>query len=810
MTPVVSWPAQARPGGRYLVTVDLRLDEPGWPYPEEEYPVALMLSGRRGIEVSVLGDASVVLHRFGGTYGTARFLAAVDATSEPDTRSGLGLTLISAGGVPFHAVELPILIAAEAPDRPAVAPASPTAPDIRSDRLPDLPGNGVDAWSLLALTVQDRPALAMGTDAGTVRIWRPFDGVITEYTVAEGERVHVASIPAESGPPLLLAAAGPTLACLDPATGTTVARLVRPQFGMVTALATIQRPESRPLVALAAGSGVIHLLDSRPDFPTVGTLTGHEGPVFAMAMVPDSPAPTLVTAGTDALVRLWDIRQFAPIDSLVGHRAQINGITPVAGAGARPSVATASDDGTIRVWDLSTRSAAVVAEKRGEWINTVIELREGGRRPVLLWGGRSGMLTWSDRASRTLSSQGGFARRLAPVTALATFEWDRREIVAIAREGGAVALRLAADFRAAPRSPRPESSLAETDAIIAVPNILGSELVEVETGRVLWGAADPAWYVRALTTGSVLRSLAMTEDELAGRPGRVRPTRLLRAPAMLPVLSAIEPYTHLLRTLRRVVRHPDAVLEFPYDWRLSVAANARELAHAAELHLDRWRTHPQGSTSARLVLIGHGMGGLIARAFTATLGDDSEVALTIGIGVPYSGTVAALRLLTGGGAGVPVTRDHLRAFSGLPGIYDLLPTYRCVVDGSGVRDLTPHDVASSGGDRQLAVAALGAGRERRLLGGGPVMNIIGVGQPTPQSVRIESEQLTVYKFLPTDDGTQFDHGGDGVVPRFSAALPGDEGSRMYVESTSAAMCKSEDVLASIRARLTERPIGPLL
>ncbi|MEV0897237.1 HEAT repeat domain-containing protein [Actinoplanes sp. NPDC049802] len=121
LQPLVGWPRQVANGGRYLVTVDLR---PGdlqadWPYPEEEYPVGLMLTGRTGLTVESLGQTSLVLHRFGGTYGPARFVVVVDDHILDGAETSLWLTLISSGGIPFHTTELPVTVNSDTP-APAV------------------------------------------------------------------------------------------------------------------------------------------------------------------------------------------------------------------------------------------------------------------------------------------------------------------------------------------------------------------------------------------------------------------------------------------------------------------------------------------------------------------------------------------------------------------------------------------------------------------------------------------------------------------------------------------------------------------
>jgi hypothetical protein len=80
-----------------------------------------------------------------------------------------------------------------------------------------------------------------------------------------------------------------------------------------------------------------------------------------------------------------------------------------------------------------------------------------------------------------------------------------------------------------------------TDAVVVVPGIMGSELVD-ETGEVCWGL-KPLLLAKAWRTKR-LDVLRVTEaDQAGGR--RLRPTRLLRVPGYMPVLGGLEPYTYL-------------------------------------------------------------------------------------------------------------------------------------------------------------------------------------------------------------------------------------------------------------------------
>ncbi|HET8660180.1 MAG TPA: hypothetical protein VFM55_14420 [Micromonosporaceae bacterium] len=357
-----------------------------------------------------------------------------------------------------------------------------------------------------------------------------------------------------------------------------------------------------------------------------------------------------------------------------------------------------------------------------------------------------------------------------------------------------------------------------TDAVIVLPGIMGSELVDAATGEVLWGVSDPSWYVSAWTSGRALRRLAVTDEERAGAATRVRARRLLAATAAVPVFHGVEPYTRLVAEVRRVAAHPAAVLPFPYDWRLSVGHNAAALRAAAERHLAQWRGHEywrgrrHDPDSIRLSLVAHSMGGLVARRFVAGLGPDAPVVRTVvTLGTPFYGAVKAVHILgTGRGATPPLPRARLRHLvRDMPGLYDLLPSYRCVVDGPGSRRLAPADVAAVGGDAELAAGPL-SGAERSWPAGGPALRpFVGVDQPTMQSLSITDGAVEPLYYTCEDGGAAtVDHAGDATVFRRSAVA--GEHPPSYVPQTHVALARSEEAVAFVRAVLTEGTLGPPL
>ncbi|WP_106432123.1 FxSxx-COOH system tetratricopeptide repeat protein [Streptomyces sp. Tu6071] len=158
--PLVAWPEEAEPGSHHLVTVDLLgpygTDPADWPYPAEEFAFTVGLDGEPFLRCTALDEPVLVLHRFGGTYGPARFLLDIgDLTGELT----LWLTLANEHGVPVHSAALPVTVRTGAgggedpPDDTVRLPAVPYE-DPRQD-AGEAPPPGCDV--LVAHTARDRP-----------------------------------------------------------------------------------------------------------------------------------------------------------------------------------------------------------------------------------------------------------------------------------------------------------------------------------------------------------------------------------------------------------------------------------------------------------------------------------------------------------------------------------------------------------------------------------------------------------------------------------------------------------------------------
>jgi len=319
------------------------------------------------------------------------------------------------------------------------------------------------------------------------------------------------------------------------------------------------------------------------------------------------------------------------------------------------------------------------------------------------------------------------------------------------------------------------------DVVVVLPGIMGSALAQ--HGRPVWSLGGGL--LRGLVTlGGSVGALALPEGIGDDHPGDgVKATGLLDGLHVIPGLwSPVTGYAGLVRFLRGARFHlleappadPDRManlVAFPYDWRLSNRCNARRLKTEIGPVLERWRDQP-GMEDAKLVLVCHSMGGLVARWFVEREGGAEITRALVSLGTPYRGAVNALETLVNGvRAPVGPLRSALTRLAGsLPSLYELLPTYACMVAADGTRRPVSEagvpglsaamlrDAAAFHAELDAAAAAAGdPAVEVR------VCPTVGIRQPTATTARWAHGRLIVEA---TIDGR--DDGGDGTVPRLSA------------------------------------------
>lgn len=362
-----------------------------------------------------------------------------------------------------------------------------------------------------------------------------------------------------------------------------------------------------------------------------------------------------------------------------------------------------------------------------------------------------------------------------------------------------------------PRTSSPKRRQETLDAVVVVPGIMGSELTDGD-GTPMWGLHPRQ--LAAAFKGGLLDRLVVTEADHAGVRG-VRATRLLTYPAVLGWFRGSEDYNRLLGRVETLVADPRAVLPFPYDWRLSVARAGAQLATEGTVHFQRWqqivRREGLGDPEqVSLTILAHSMGGLVARA-AQNRGLDELPLKVLTLGTPFYGAVKAARLLAEGeGAPLPgLPTGKLKVFAvSSPGVYDLLPRYRCVSDRSSMRSLMTSDVVALGGNRDLSESAE---RDWHALywAGGPGRaqwrSAVGVDQPTLQSLTINAGAPSFF-----EDINGVDKFGDGTVYRLSAG-PGWPGySSAPLLQSHAALISSPDSETIVRDKLLDRDSAPPL
>jgi pimeloyl-ACP methyl ester carboxylesterase len=225
------------------------------------------------------------------------------------------------------------------------------------------------------------------------------------------------------------------------------------------------------------------------------------------------------------------------------------------------------------------------------------------------------------------------------------------------------------------------ASLRDPDipATVIVPGILGSELLRRD-GTHVWLNLGNAFGSHDLSLPLRL-PLSDSRDELV-------PGGLLGFNAVLPRLFGFEEYADLLGLLReaglRDVSESDGVAGyhiFGYDWRRDIVESARRLHDALEALAER-----RGDPEARFNLVGHSMGGLVARYYlrygTAEPDDDAPVTWAgarrvrhlLVVATPNAGSIPALdTLLNGTRVGFSSTTLSATVVAGMPSMYQLLP-----------------------------------------------------------------------------------------------------------------------------------------
>lgn len=358
------------------------------------------------------------------------------------------------------------------------------------------------------------------------------------------------------------------------------------------------------------------------------------------------------------------------------------------------------------------------------------------------------------------------------------------------------------------------------DVVVLIPGIGGSSLSH--QGKPVWDFTPGAFLRGVFSLGKSIDRLRLDGDDPDADDlgDGVVATRLLPDLHIVPGLEwRIDGYSHIARQMIEQFGcvPGDNYFELPYDWRRDNRVAARTLARSAHGWLQRWRDK-SGNTEAKLILIGHSMGGIVARLYLELLDGWRQTRSLITFGTPYLGSVNALDFLANGfrkgwGPFVVDISDTLRSFTS---VYQLLPSYRCMRGADGAwLPLDGVDWTGTAVDPDRVAAALRMHRDlrtqvdsRRSSGdeGYEIRPVAGDYQRTMWSASLQNGVVTT-SFLRSLE----EEGGDGTVPKVSA-LPHEylaAGTNVaYVSQAHASLQNDKAVLDHVGGLLRRLPTNP--
>ncbi|MDP9388510.1 MAG: hypothetical protein M3Q48_11525 [Actinomycetota bacterium] len=353
------------------------------------------------------------------------------------------------------------------------------------------------------------------------------------------------------------------------------------------------------------------------------------------------------------------------------------------------------------------------------------------------------------------------------------------------------------------------------DIVVLLPGILGSVLQQ--DGKDVWAISPGAAWRGLVTLGGSVKDLRLEHDdpEKLDLGDGVRATRLMPDLHLLPGFWKIDGYGKVKRRLFEQFELVEGLnwFEFPYDWRRDNRVAAHRLAEQAPVWLEAYRKLP-GKQDAKFVLLGHSMGGLVARYFLEALGGWEMSRALVTFGTPYRGSLNALDYLVHGftkGVG-PFKLDLSELLRSLTSVHQLLPVYPCIDDGSGTMKKITEVTGLPDGVDQTKVAAAAAFHGEIAAAvdkaGGygryQISPVVGIFQPTRQSATLRDGRVEILNLL---DGR--DLGGDGTVPRVSATPIelSTEAREVYATESHASLQNFDPVLVQVSGLLTWEPLA---
>ncbi len=257
----------------------------------------------------------------------------------------------------------------------------------------------------------------------------------------------------------------------------------------------------------------------------------------------------------------------------------------------------------------------------------------------------------------------------------------------------------------------------DRNPVIVIPGILGSRLVDDETGMTVWGAFRRDFADPGSDEGAQLIALPLSSDLAHDNNHHIKTS--VRSDGVLESLEvdlagipiSIQAYAGILNTLGAGGYRDEALglnsidygtdhftcFQFDYDWRQDIPSNAARLkAFIDEKREDVKRKYKEDygieSAEVKFDIVAHSMGAILSRYFARYGATDldaipkgavpwtgaNDVERLILVAPPNAGSLEAVdQLLNGFNTGRPVLPYYHQALIGsFPSVYQLLPRAR--------------------------------------------------------------------------------------------------------------------------------------
>lgn len=350
-----------------------------------------------------------------------------------------------------------------------------------------------------------------------------------------------------------------------------------------------------------------------------------------------------------------------------------------------------------------------------------------------------------------------------------------------------------------------------SDIIVLLPGILGSVLQK--NGKDVWGLSAGAFFNALWNLGANIQELAIPPDayDAADFDDGITAPRLMPDLHLVPWLWKIDGYGLIAQTLETEFELEEQrnYYKFPYDWRLDNRVAARKLKSLSHQWLK-----DSGNPNAKLILIGHSMGGLVSRYFLECLEGWRDTRMLITFGTPYRGSLNALNFISNGLVKkigflkLIELSEMLRSFTS---VYQLLPIYKCFNAGDGriVRlseiDSVPNLVAARVKKALEFHNEIRTAVENNLKDENYANNryqiypIVGLNQPTFQSAQMINGKVEVLREYESRDES-----GDGTVPRVSATPIelSNQNKEVFANAQHGSLQNTESVLTQLKGLLS--------